>query len=161
MVYSMGSGSCTRRTGQRHPEQRGKGDAGIDGEDGTTPQLKVGSDNLWYVSYDNGVTWESLGVNATGSTGEKGEQGEQGEKGQDGLIPYIGANSNWWLGDTDTGVQASIQGEKGGTGAAGKDGANGVDGKNGTEGKDGVNGKDGINGKDGRMARTESRTLRW
>lgn len=70
------------------------------------------------------------------------------------MIPYIGANGNWWLGDTDTGVQASVQGEKGDTGAAGKDGAKGTDGKNGTDGRDGVNGKDGINGKDGKDGQT-------
>ena len=28
-------------------------------------------------------------------------------KGADGLTPYIGANGNWWIGTTDTGVSAS------------------------------------------------------
>ena len=38
-------------------------------------------------------------------------------------IPYIGENGNWWIGDTDTGVNASgIQGETGKDGADGKDG---------------------------------------
>ena len=27
-------------------------------------------------------------------------------RGADGLIPCIGENGNWWLGDTDTGVKA-------------------------------------------------------
>lgn len=27
-------------------------------------------------------------------------------RGTDGLIPCIGENGNWWLGDTDTGVKA-------------------------------------------------------
>ncbi|MBO5803816.1 MAG: hypothetical protein J6R25_01895, partial [Bacteroidales bacterium] len=31
-----------------------------DGEDGITPQLKI-EDDYWYVSYDNGITWERLG----------------------------------------------------------------------------------------------------
>lgn len=73
------------------------GAKGDKGETGTTPRLKIGEDNLWNVSYDNGATWVSLGVKATGATGEDGS---------DGLTPYIGENGNWWLGDTDTGVSA-------------------------------------------------------
>ena len=37
-----------------------------------------------------------------------------------GYIPYIGTNGNWWIGDTDTGVDAN--GIKGDTGATGADG---------------------------------------
>lgn len=43
----------------------------IDGEggaDGITPQLKV-ENGFWYISYDNGVTWEQLGK-ATGEDGD-------------------------------------------------------------------------------------------
>lgn len=87
------------------------GAKGDKGETGTTPRLKIGEDNLWQVSYDNGATWVSLGVKATGATGEDGA---------DGLTPYIGENGNWWLGDTDTGVSA--KGPKGDTGAKGADG---------------------------------------
>lgn len=35
---------------------------GKNGEDGVTPILKIGTDNIWYVSYDRGVTWTSLGA---------------------------------------------------------------------------------------------------
>lgn len=28
--------------------------------------------------------------------------------GKDGLTPYIGENGNWWIGDTDTGVSATV-----------------------------------------------------
>lgn len=49
-------------------EKGEQGEAGKDGADGTTPQLKVGEDNYWYVSYDNGETWTSLDVKATGDT---------------------------------------------------------------------------------------------
>lgn len=87
------------------------GAKGDKGDDGTTPQLKIGEDNLWHVSYNNGATWVSLGVKATGAAGEDGA---------DGLTPYIGENGNWWLGDTDTGVSA--KGDKGDTGAKGADG---------------------------------------
>ncbi len=102
-----------------------KGDTGAAGTDGTTPQLKIGIDNLWYVSYDGGQTWASLGVKATGDKGDTGSAGE------DGLIPYIGPNGNWWLGTTDTGVQASIKGDTGAAGADGKDGTNGANGEDG------------------------------
>ncbi|HBJ19458.1 MAG TPA: hypothetical protein DDY70_06980, partial [Clostridiales bacterium] len=54
------------------------GEAGADGKDGTTPQLKVGEDNYWYISYDNGATWTSLGVKATGEKGDKGDAGANG-----------------------------------------------------------------------------------
>lgn len=43
------------------------GAKGDKGDTGTTPQLKIGEDNLWHVSYDNGATWVSLGVKATGA----------------------------------------------------------------------------------------------
>lgn len=65
-----------------------KGDKGDKGDTGTTPQLKIGEDNLWQVSYDNGATWVSLGVKATGAAGEDGADGENG------LTPYIGENGN-------------------------------------------------------------------
>ena len=135
------------------------GAKGDKGDTGTTPQLKIGEDNLWHVSYDNGATWVSLGVKATGDTGAAGKDGV------DGLTPRIGGNGNWWIGDTDTGVLA--KGKKGDTGAKGADGVsptaavmqtddgakftvtdasgtttavvkNGVDGKNGAPGANGV-----------------------
>lgn len=34
------------------------------------------------------------------------EGGKALRRGTDGLIPCIGENGNWWLGDTDTGVKA-------------------------------------------------------
>ena len=45
----------------------------------------------------------------------------------DPVVPYIGENNNWWIGDQDTGVCA-----------VGKDGQNGIDGKDGQNGKDGI-----------------------
>lgn len=82
------------------------GAKGDKGDDGTTPQLKIGEDNLWHVSYDNGATWVSLGVKATGA---------------DGTTPRIGENGNWWIGDTDTGVSAKgIKGDPGPQGPPGE-----------------------------------------
>jgi hypothetical protein len=88
------------------------GAKGDKGDDGTTPQLKIGEDNLWNVSYDNGETWVSLGVKATGDAGKDGE---------DGVTPHIGENGNWWLGNTDTGVSAKgPKGDPGPQGPAGE-----------------------------------------
>lgn len=41
---------------------------GEDGTDGITPQFKI-EDDYWYVSYDNGASWNSLGK-ASGSQGD-------------------------------------------------------------------------------------------
>lgn len=102
--------------GLRNDAANGKFDGkdgakGDKGETGTTPQLKIGEDNLWNVSYDNGATWVSLGVKATGAAGKDGA---------DGLTPYIGENGNWWVGNTDTGVSA--KGPKGDPGPQGPPG---------------------------------------
>lgn len=87
------------------------GAKGDKGDVGTTPQLKIGEDNLWNVSYDNGATWVSLGVKATGAAGKDGTNG---------LTPHIGENGNWWVGNTDTGVSA--KGPAGERGPAGQPG---------------------------------------
>lgn len=54
-------------------------------------------------------------------------QGAKGEKGEDGLTPYIGTNGNWWIGNRDTGVNAS--------GIKGDQGENGIQGVPGDPGK--------------------------
>ena len=46
--------------------------------------LKIGDDNIWYVSYDGGQSWTSLGVNATGADGKDGADGKKGVDGKDG-----------------------------------------------------------------------------
>ena len=51
-------------------------------KDGITPLLKIEND-YWFVSYDNGETWQQEGL-ARGEKGEKGEQGEKGEAGEKG-----------------------------------------------------------------------------
>ena len=112
---------------------------GTNGVDGRTPQLKIGDDNLWYVSYDNGQNWESLNVKATGEMGATGAQGEKGDKGDQG----------------EQGIQG-VHGEKGDAGAdgaSGQNGTNGINGKNGVNGQDGQNGQDGKDGQDGTAGR--------
>ena len=47
---------------------------GATGAEGITPKLEV-RDNYWYISYDNGITWERLGK-ATGDPGETGRPGD-------------------------------------------------------------------------------------
>ena len=109
-----------------------KGADGQNGQDGITPQLKISDDNYWYVSYDNGATWESLGVKATG------ENGTNGQNGADGITPKLRINeeTNFWEVSYDDGATWSSLGIK----ATGENGQNGQDGQNGTNGLDGQNG---------------------
>ena len=121
---------------------------GTNGVDGRTPQLKIGDDNLWYVSYDNGQNWESLNVKATGEMGATGAQGEKGDKGDQGEQGIQGVQG-------EQGIQG-VQGEKGDAGAdgaSGQNGTNGINGKNGVNGQDGQNGQDGKDGQDGTAGR--------
>ena len=85
-----------------------------------------------------------------------------GPKGDDGLIPYIGENGNWFIGDEDTGVPA--RGEDGADGQDGADGSTPYIGENGNwfigdedtgvpaRGEDGADGQDGNDGADGKSA---------
>lgn len=59
---------------------------GKDGQDGITPKLKI-EDGYWYLSYDNGATWQKLGK-ATGNNGLDGTNGADGEDG-DSIIDSI------------------------------------------------------------------------
>ncbi|MBQ0136748.1 MAG: Ig-like domain-containing protein, partial [Bacteroidales bacterium] len=58
------------------------GQDGTNGQDGITPKLKIEND-YWYISYDNGTTWNQLGK-AKGDKGETGATGAAGKDGQDG-----------------------------------------------------------------------------
>ena len=139
---------------------------GTNGVDGRTPQLKIGDDNRWYVSYDNGQNWESLNVKATGemgatgAQGEKGDKGDQGEQGIQGVQGEKGDKGDQGeqgiqgvqgeKGDKGDQGEQGIQGVQGEKGDAGADGASGQNGTNGINGKNGVNGQDGQNGQDGK-----------
>ena len=134
------------------------GKDGVDGVNGITPILSINEiTNYWMVSYDNGATWTSLNVLATGEKGEAGKDGANGKDGKngtdgangtngvdgkdgkDGLTPMVQINPstfNWevsydngenWI---DLGIYAI--GKNGSTGA---DGANGKDGKDGEDGE--------------------------
>ncbi len=125
---------------------------GKDGNDGHTPVVAIGSDGYWYVDDVN------TGVKAKGDDGDDGKGISKINKtssdgnvdtytitysdgststfivtnGVDGKTPYIGDNGHWWIGDTDTGVNASgDKGDAGEKGDKGDPGTNGSDGKNG------------------------------
>ena len=123
---------------------------GTNGVDGRTPQLKIGDDNLWYVSYDNGQNWESLNVKATGEMGATGAQGEKGDKGDQGEQGIQGVQGE--KGDKgDQGEQGiqGVQGEKGDKGDQGEQGIQGVQGEKGDKGDQGAQGIQGVQGEKG------------
>ena len=85
-----------------------------------------------------------------GVDGKDGKDGVDGKDGINGLTPYIGANFNWWIGGTDTGISAlGIQGEKGDKGDKGDTGAQGIQGEKGDKGDKGDTGAQGIQGEKG------------
>jgi hypothetical protein len=60
-------------------KMRVTGDNGQTGENGISPKLDIDEvANEWIISYDNGETWESLGVPATGADGANGNDGVNG-----------------------------------------------------------------------------------
>ena len=70
-----GNGKAIRANGE-------KGEKGEIGISGITPQLQVNPvTNMWEVSYDTGVIWIPLGIQATGDKGETGDKGDKGDKG--------------------------------------------------------------------------------
>ena len=77
----------------------------------------------------------------------QGAKGADGVDGVDGVTPVIGANGNWYLGETDTGKPA--RGEKGDKGEPGADGAKGAPGETGPQGPTGPQGETGPQGPTG------------
>ena len=101
------------------------GQDGKDGKDGTTwymgedtPPEEEGVDGDFYLdtrTFDvyrkNSDGWESVGSlkgadGKDGADGAVGPEGAQGEAGRKGDAPFIGENDNWWIGETDLGVEA-------------------------------------------------------
>lgn len=104
-----------------------------EGKDGVTPQLRINPDtNFWEVSYDEGATWVSMEVKATGADGKDGVDGTNGKDGADGKDGIDGKDG--------------VNGKDGINGTNGKDGADGKDGKDGANGNNGTNGTNGSNG---------------
>lgn len=74
---------------------------GADGQDG-----RDGKDGEDGEDGRDGVDGKDGQDGKDGLNGQDGKDGEDGEDGKDGITPTIGENGNWWIGDTDTGVQA-------------------------------------------------------
>ena len=126
------------------------GTDGQDGQDGVTPIFKI-EEGFWFVSYDNGASWEKLGK-ATGADGEDGQDGKDGVDGEDGYVPEISVRQDvdgeWYW--TVDGEWLIVDGHKvKAVGTDGKDGADGADGQDGEDGEDGKDGVDGADGQDG------------
>jgi uncharacterized protein (TIGR02145 family) len=89
------------------------GTNGNDGENGVTPQLRINAvTNFWEVSYDNGTTWISTNVLATGPQGENGINGTNGNDGENGVTPQLRINTetNHWEVSYDNGATWSDMG---------------------------------------------------
>ena len=93
------------------------GPQGPKGADGITPT--IGANGNWYLGTTDtgkpsrgaaGAKGDPGAPGAKGDPGEPGATGPQGPKGADGTTPHIGANGNWYIGDTDTGVSAEGRG---------------------------------------------------
>ena len=108
-----------------------QGETGGTGAAGTTFTPSVAADGTLSWTNDGGKTNpDSVNIKGPqGNPGEKGNPGETGAKGADGVTPTIGANGNWYLGDTDTGKPSrGEKGDKGDPGAQGPAGATPVKG---------------------------------
>ena len=78
---------------------------GIESVIQTTTSTEDGGVNIVTVRLTNGTS-STFSVR----NGSRGSQGPIGPAGSNGLTPHIGENSNWWIGDTDTGVSAGGSG---------------------------------------------------
>ena len=108
--------------------------------------IKTITDALQSKVYVKSVTetaagYEILFTDGTKASIANGKDGQNGQDGKEGDTPFIGEDGNWWIGTTNTGVQAK--------GEDGKDGQNGEDGKDGQDGQDGQNGLTPFIGEDG------------
>lgn len=116
-------------------ETGAQGEQGIQGEDGHSPEITIGTNGNWFIDgVDTGVSAKGA-QGETGTVGPQGPQGIQGIQGEDGHSPEItiGTNGNWFIDGVDTGVSAKgAQGEVGTIGPQGPKGDDGQPGKDGT-----------------------------
>jgi uncharacterized repeat protein (TIGR02543 family) len=95
----------------------------IRGENGRAIELRIEGDMIQW-RYSGDIFWYDL----MSLSKIQGLQGEHGKNGIDGLVPYVGSNGTWWIGDLDTGVKAtqeSLDGLEGGHGQVPYIGTNG------------------------------------
>ena len=70
---------------------------GRPGQAGVTPKMQINKDtNEWEVSYDNGTTWTSTGVKATGPQGPQGNPGQGGAAG-DSFFAGVSKDGDYWV----------------------------------------------------------------
>jgi hypothetical protein len=75
----------------------------------TTPNAPTGNGttNGWHTAATSSSIWMSQKVAASASEGTWGAPIKiKGQDGSNGVTPTVGANGNWWFGNTDTGVRA-------------------------------------------------------
>ena len=126
------------------------GSPGAAGQDGYSPEAsvsKVGTTTTITIKDKSGTTTASV------KDGANGKDGAAGSPGENGITPTIGANGNWYLGETDTGKPSrgatGAKGDKGETGATGPAGPKGDPGAKGDIGPQGPQGPQGPKGETG------------
>ena len=118
------------------------GPQGIQGEPG--PQGDTGPQGLQGPQGEQGIQGPKGDTGPEGPQGPQGPQGPAGADGSDGVTPTIGANGNWFIGSTDTGVAATgPRGPQGDTGPQGLQGPQGEQGPQGIQGEKGDKGDKG------------------
>ena len=91
----------------------GTGDGGSEGsagKDGITPLLKIKL-NYWYISYDNGATWERLGP-ATGVDGRPGKDGDsffEDVYEEDGYVHFVLVGGDEYVVPTKDTLEAQLK----------------------------------------------------
>ena len=83
-----------------------KGDQGTPGINGKEVEFRKTETHLQWRYVDNSQTEDENWSNLIVLSELKGTPGQDGAPGNDGLTPFIGANGNWWIGETDTYVKA-------------------------------------------------------
>ena len=130
-----------KATGTQGPQGE-KGEKGAAGQNGISPKLQISATtNEWEISTDNGLTWTTTGIKATGAQGIQGEKGDKGDTGAQGIQGEKGEKG-------DTGAQGA-QGEKGEKGDTGAQGIQGEKGEKGDTGAQGIQGEKGDKGDTG------------
>ena len=117
---------------------------GAAGQDGYSPEASVsksGTTTTITIKDKSGTTTASV------KDGANGKDGAAGSPGANGITPTIGANGNWYLGETDTGKPSrgatGAKGDKGDPGATGPQGETGPQGATGPQGPQGPKGETG------------------
>lgn len=96
----------------RNGSRGSTGPSGSDGQDGVSPLVSVSKITGGHrVSIQDADGTNSFDVmdGKDGADGQDGKDGQSGAAGADGITPTIGANGNWYVGQTDTGVPATGQ----------------------------------------------------